>query len=117
MFIRLPLQRTDAVVMFVPEYKSLLFISVADLGKQMSKVKNNLSVAERNLSIALKKYNRLQMDYENLIEICHELVDQLESTVKGVPVSALSELQLFQIRFLHFCKLSVFIHNLSFTTL
>ncbi|XP_014671711.1 PREDICTED: lisH domain-containing protein ARMC9-like [Priapulus caudatus] len=57
-----------------------------DLSRQRSKLNNSLSVAERNLSIALKKYNRLQMDYENLIEISHELVDQLESTVKGLPI-------------------------------
>lgn len=42
--------------------------------------------SERKATTYMKRYNRMQADYHNLIGITADLVDSLERTVQGDPV-------------------------------
>ena len=49
---------------------------------------NQINEAEKKAAIFFKKFNKSQADYHVLIGITAELVDSLESTITGKPVSS-----------------------------
>ena len=53
----------------------------------MNQIQQNVVEAERRCMTYIKRYNKLQSDYHNLIGITAELVDSLESCINGSPVS------------------------------
>ncbi|OWF46707.1 LisH domain-containing protein ARMC9 [Mizuhopecten yessoensis] len=55
--------------------------------QQISRLQQQLVDAERKTMSYIKRHNRLQADYHNLIGITADLVEALESTVTGKPVT------------------------------
>ncbi|XP_022090027.1 lisH domain-containing protein ARMC9-like isoform X3 [Acanthaster planci] len=55
--------------------------------EQMNQIQQNLVEAEKRCMTYIKRYNKLQADYHNLIGITAELVDSLESCINGDPVT------------------------------
>ncbi|XP_033641945.1 lisH domain-containing protein ARMC9-like [Asterias rubens] len=55
--------------------------------EQMNQIQQNVVEAERRCMTYIKRYNKLQSDYHNLIGITAELVDSLESCINGSPVT------------------------------
>lgn len=49
----------------------------------MQQLHQQLVEAERRSMTYLKRYNKIQVDYHNLIGVTAELVDSLEATVSG----------------------------------
>lgn len=49
----------------------------------LQQLHQQLVEAERRTMTYLKRYNRIQADYHNLIGVTAELVDSLEATVSG----------------------------------
>ena len=49
----------------------------------LQQLHQQLVEAERRSMTYLKRYNRIQADYHNLIGVTAELVDSLEATVSG----------------------------------
>ena len=49
--------------------------------------------SDRKAVTYMKRYNRVQTDYHNLISITADLVDTLEQTVQGNPVCMIPILQ------------------------
>ncbi len=54
--------------------------------EQMNQIQQDVVEAERRCMMYIKRYNKLQSDYHNLIGITAELVDSLESCINGSPV-------------------------------
>jgi hypothetical protein len=52
-----------------------------------SKLKQQLLESEKRTMAFMRKFNKVQADYHSLIGITAELVDSLESTISGKPVS------------------------------
>ncbi|KAL4630739.1 lisH domain-containing protein ARMC9 isoform X2 [Arapaima gigas] len=61
-------------------YVSLNYIKIHQLQQQLTE-------AERRAASYLRKFNKLQADYHNLISITAELVESLEATVSGKMIS------------------------------
>ncbi|XP_033763638.1 lisH domain-containing protein ARMC9-like isoform X2 [Pecten maximus] len=59
----------------------------SDNFQQISRLQQQLVDAERKTMSYIKRHNRLQADYHNLIGITADLVEALESTVTGKPVT------------------------------
>ncbi|KAK3104927.1 hypothetical protein FSP39_013356 [Pinctada imbricata] len=55
--------------------------------QQISRLQQQLVDAEKKTMSYIKRHNRVQADYHNLIGITADLVDALESTVQGKPIS------------------------------
>ncbi|XP_038076585.1 lisH domain-containing protein ARMC9-like [Patiria miniata] len=55
--------------------------------EQMNQLQQNVVEAEKRCMTYIKRYNKLQSDYHNLIGITAELVDSLESCINGDPVT------------------------------
>lgn len=53
----------------------------------LQQLHQQLIEAERRSMTYLKRYNKIQADYHNLIGVTAELVDSLEATVSGKMVS------------------------------
>lgn len=67
---------------------SLCLASVQTLFLEMlQQLHQQLVEAERRAMTYLKRYNKIQADYHNLIGVTAELVDSLEATVSGKMVS------------------------------
>ncbi|XP_064642056.1 lisH domain-containing protein ARMC9-like isoform X2 [Lineus longissimus] len=58
-----------------------------DLQGQISIMQQQIVDAEKRTMTYMKRHNKVQADYHNLIGITAELVDALESTVQGKPVT------------------------------
>lgn len=58
----------------------LLFFAFLEMLQQLHQ---QLVEAERRSMTYLKRYNKIQADYHNLIGVTAELVDSLEATVSG----------------------------------
>lgn len=50
-------------------------------------LRKQLYDAEKRTMAYMKKFNKVQADYHNLIGISAELVDSLENTIRGKPVT------------------------------
>uniref|UniRef100_A0A4W3HW76 LisH domain-containing protein ARMC9 n=1 Tax=Callorhinchus milii TaxID=7868 RepID=A0A4W3HW76_CALMI len=61
----------------------LLSLYIVAKGKNMHQLQQQLVEAERRAAAYMKKYNKMQEDYHNLIGVTAELVDSLEATVNG----------------------------------
>lgn len=57
----------------------------------LQQLHQQLVEAERRAMTYLKRYNKIQADYHNLIGVTAELVDSLEATVSGKMVRNISE--------------------------
>ncbi|XP_071147269.1 lisH domain-containing protein ARMC9-like isoform X3 [Mytilus galloprovincialis] len=55
--------------------------------QQISRLQQQLVDSERKTMSYIKRHNRVQADYHNLIGITADLVEALESTVQGKPIS------------------------------
>lgn len=62
-------------------------LSDSETNVQIQKVKQQLIESEKRTMAFMRKFNRVQSDYHNLIGITAELVDSLENTLNGKPVS------------------------------
>ncbi|CAH1773074.1 unnamed protein product [Owenia fusiformis] len=58
-----------------------------EMQKQMAQMQQQIVDAEKKTMTYMKRYNRVQADYHNLIGITADLVDTLEETVKGKVVT------------------------------
>ncbi|XP_062594283.1 lisH domain-containing protein ARMC9-like isoform X1 [Saccostrea cucullata] len=58
-----------------------------DQFQQISRLQQQLVDSERKTMSYIKRHNRVQADYHNLIGITADLVDALESTVQGKPIT------------------------------
>ncbi|KAK2175425.1 hypothetical protein NP493_733g00009 [Ridgeia piscesae] len=67
--------------------QSRLFQLFSARGKSIDSLEQKLNDSERRAGAYMKRYNRIQGDYHNLISITADLVDSLEATVQGNPVS------------------------------
>ncbi|KAI0215308.1 LisH domain-containing protein ARMC9 [Lamellibrachia satsuma] len=67
--------------------QSRLFQLFSARGKSIDSLEHKLNESERRAGAYMKRYNRIQGDYHNLIGITADLVDSLEATVQGNPVS------------------------------
>lgn len=56
--------------------------------EMLQQLHQQLLEAERRSMTYLKRYNKIQTDYHNLIGVTAELVDSLEATVSGKMVRA-----------------------------
>ncbi|XP_078338791.1 lisH domain-containing protein ARMC9-like isoform X2 [Crassostrea virginica] len=59
----------------------------SDQFQQISRLQQQLVDSERKTMSYIKRHNRVQADYHNLIGITADLVDALESTVQGKPIT------------------------------
>lgn len=58
-----------------------------DSTSQVAKLKQQLMESEKRTMAFMRKFNRVQSEYHTLIGITAELVDSLENTINGKPVS------------------------------
>ncbi|CAF0879503.1 unnamed protein product [Brachionus calyciflorus] len=58
-----------------------------DSNTQIPKLKQQLMESEKRTMAFMRKFNRVQSEYHTLIGITAELVDSLENTINGKPVS------------------------------
>ena len=53
----------------------------------INRLENQIKEADKRTMAYMKKFNKVQADYHNLIGVTAELVDSLESTIRGKPVT------------------------------
>lgn len=63
---------------------------VFDYIEAMQQLQLQLVESDRRIASYVRKFNKMQADYHNLIGITAELVDSLEATVSGKMVSELN---------------------------
>uniref|UniRef100_A0A8D0L5U3 LisH domain-containing protein ARMC9 n=1 Tax=Sphenodon punctatus TaxID=8508 RepID=A0A8D0L5U3_SPHPU len=61
----------------------MLYKVLADANEMLHQLHQQLVEAERRTMTYLKRFNKIQADYHNLIGVTAELVDSLEATVNG----------------------------------
>lgn len=66
-----------------------VFMSSCYFSDIIQQLQLQLAESDRRLSSCLRKFNKMQADYHNLIGITAELVDSLEATISGKMVSRL----------------------------
>ncbi|MGH0149129.1 UNVERIFIED_CONTAM: hypothetical protein FKN15_015067, partial [Acipenser sinensis] len=71
-----------------PSFKELFQLSIDSVmslsdTEVLNSLQQQLLEAERKTATYMKKYNKMQADYHNLIGVTAELVDSLEATVNG----------------------------------
>ncbi|MGH0134046.1 UNVERIFIED_CONTAM: hypothetical protein FKN15_011805 [Acipenser sinensis] len=71
-----------------PSFKELFQLSIDSVvslsaTEALNSLQQQLLEAERKAATYMKKYNKMQADYHNLIGVTAELVDSLEATVNG----------------------------------
>lgn len=54
---------------------------------EVTRLKQQLAESEKRTMAFMRKFNRVQSEYHSLIGITAELVDSLENTINGKPVS------------------------------
>ena len=57
-----------------------------DYMSDLNRLEQQLKESDKRTMGYMKKFNKVQADYHNLIGITAELVDSLESTIRGKPV-------------------------------
>lgn len=65
----------------------LAFMSSSYSTDVIQQLQLQLAESDRRVSSYLRKFNKMQADYHNLIGITAELVDSLEATISGKMVS------------------------------
>lgn len=63
------------------------FLCLCDCTEAMQQLKLQLADSDRRITSYVRKLNKMQVDYYNLIGITAELVDTLEATASGKMVS------------------------------
>uniref|UniRef100_A0A8C6S7S7 LisH domain-containing protein ARMC9 n=1 Tax=Neogobius melanostomus TaxID=47308 RepID=A0A8C6S7S7_9GOBI len=79
------LEQFVAVSLKSPNTPRLLGLYVSF--KAMQQLQIQLAESDRRIATYIKKFNKIQADYHNLIGITAELVDSLEATVSGKMIS------------------------------
>ena len=74
-------------------------------------LQQNVYESEKRAMSYMKRNNKVQADYHNLIGITAELVDALESTVQGNPVSTWNIDHLFYIIAMYLIFLWIFVYH------
>ncbi|OBS72719.1 hypothetical protein A6R68_12697 [Neotoma lepida] len=80
--LKLKLEKFLALIFKASNTPKLLTIYVS-FCKMLQQLHQQLVEAERRSMTYLKRYNKIQADYHNLIGVTAELVDSLEATVSG----------------------------------
>lgn len=73
---------------------SFAFIFIIILTETLQHLHQQLVESEHRTMTYLKRFNKMQADYHNLIGVTAELVDSLEATVNGKMVRADSDVYL-----------------------
>ena len=60
-----------------------VYVCLCGSAEAMQQLQLQLAESDRRIASYVRKFNRMQADYHNLIGITAELVDSLEATVSG----------------------------------
>ena len=72
-------------------------VCLCDCTEAMQQLQLQLVESDRRITSYVRKFNKMQADYHNLIGITAELVDTLEATISGKMVGQLDCIQTLQI--------------------